>query len=266
MIKLAISGCSGRMGKAVVQAALNDESVQIVAGTVSKQSLSLTTDIGILAGVGHLNLMPVSHIAQAASFDILIDFTHPQSTLENLSFCLQQQKKLIIGTTGFTAEQEQLIKKASQDIAIVYSPNMSLGVNLCFYLLAQAAKALGKKADIEIIEAHHRHKIDAPSGTALKMGEIISETLGYNLSDAAVYSRQGETGPRQNQTIGFSCIRAGDIVGDHTVLFALDGERVEITHRASSRQAFAAGAIQAAKWLSQQPSGLYTMGNVLGIG
>jgi 4-hydroxy-tetrahydrodipicolinate reductase len=198
-------------------------------------------------------------------FDVLIDFTHPTVTLKNLAFCRKAGKAMIIGTTGFTVEEKQLLAEAGKDIPIVFAANFSVGVNLCLKLLDTAARVLGDDVDIEITEAHHRHKVDAPSGTAMRMGEVIADALGRDLKEVAVYGREGQTGARDRQTIGFATIRAGDIVGDHTVLFAADGERVEITHKASSRMTFAKGAVRAALWLEGRDAGLYDMQDVLDL-
>ena len=198
-------------------------------------------------------------------FDVLIDFTRPEPTLANLEICRQAGRRAVIGTTGFSEQEKAQIKAAAQDIGVVFAPNMSVGVNLCLKLLDVAARVLGDEVDIEVIEAHHRHKVDAPSGTALRMGEVVAEALGRDLKDCAVYGREGHTGERDRKTIGFETIRAGDIVGDHTVLFAGTGERIEITHKASSRMTFANGAIRAASWLTGQKTGLYDMRDVLGL-
>jgi 4-hydroxy-tetrahydrodipicolinate reductase len=198
-------------------------------------------------------------------FDVLIDFTHPSVTLRNLALCRQAGKAMIIGTTGFSAEEKQLLAEAGKEIPIVFAANFSVGVNLCLKLLDTAARVLGDEVDIEIIEAHHRHKVDAPSGTALRMGEVVAQALGRDLAEVAVYGREGQTGARERQTIGFATVRAGDVVGDHTVLFAGDGERVEITHKASSRMTFAKGAVRAALWLEGREAGLYDMQDVLDL-
>ena len=198
-------------------------------------------------------------------FDVLIDFTRPEATLEYLAICQKAGKGMVIGTTGFSDEELLLIEKAANDIAIVFSPNMSIGVNLTLKLLETAAKVFGEDADIEIIETHHRYKVDAPSGTALKMGEVVANALGRDLSVCAVYGREGIEEPRERQTIGFSTIRGGDVVGDHTVSFFMEGERVEITHKASSRMTFANGAIRAANWLVGKQSKLYSMQDVLNL-
>ncbi|MDH3343478.1 MAG: 4-hydroxy-tetrahydrodipicolinate reductase, partial [Gammaproteobacteria bacterium] len=196
---------------------------------------------------------------------VLIDFSSPEATLDNLAFCIAHDKGIVIGTTGFSDEQKQHISEAAKHISVMFAPNMSVGVNLCFKLLDMAARVLGDDVDIEIIEAHHRHKVDAPSGTALRMGEVVADALGRNLEECAVYGREGISGERDRKTIGFETIRAGDIVGDHTVMFAAEGERVEITHKASSRMTFANGAVRAAIWLQDQEAGLYDMQDVLGL-
>jgi 4-hydroxy-tetrahydrodipicolinate reductase len=198
-------------------------------------------------------------------FDVLIDFTRPEATLAHLEICRASGRRIVIGTTGFSDEQRSLIEVAGKEIGIVIAPNMGVGVNLCFKLLDIAAKVLGDEVDIEVIEAHHRHKVDAPSGTALRMGEIVATALGRDLKDCAVYGREGHTGPRERKTIGFETIRAGDIVGEHTVMFAADGERVEITHKASSRLTFANGALRAAGWLMSKGKGVFDMQDVLGL-
>lgn len=266
MLRVAIAGCSGRMGKALVQAAVLEKDLQLTAGTVTRNNALVNTDVGLIAGIQTLNFKPSDDIHKVIDqFDVLIDFTIPASTLQHLSLCKKHHKKMVIGTTGFNDEQKNRIQEASEIIPIVFAPNTSVGMNICYELIKQAAAVLGDTVDIEIIEAHHRHKIDAPSGTALKMGEVIAQTLGRDLNEVAVFDRHGITGERERQTIGFSTIRGGDTVGDHTVLFACSGERIEITHRASSRQAFATGAIRAAKWLSDKKSGLYGMSDVLGF-
>ncbi len=264
MLRLAIAGCNGRMGKSLVQAAMTGIDVIVTAATVSPGSLLTDIDVGTLAGIPPIGIKPVDDLSLAMDdFDVLIDFTTPESTLSHLRLCQKYGRKLVIGTTGFNAEQKTIIQEMSQEIAIVFAPNTSVGVNLCYELLKQAAKILGDDVDIEIIEAHHRNKVDAPSGTALKMGETICKTLGRNMDEVAQYGRQGMTGIRDKKTIGFSSIRAADIVGEHTVIFASEGERVEITHRATNRSTFAHGAIRAAKWLESKREGLYSMADVL---
>lgn len=264
MINIGVVGVTGRMGKAIVQAVTENPETQLSAAIQHENSSLLGVDAGELANVGKLNI-PIVASLQGADFDVLIDFTLVKPTLQHLDYCQQNNCRMIIGTTGFTEKQKQLINAVAKKIPVVFAPNMSVGVNLCFYLLQQAASVLGQESDIEIIETHHRHKLDAPSGTALRMGEVIADTLGRDLSKCAVYGREGVSEPRDADTIGFATVRAGDVVGDHTVLFATEGERVEITHKASSRLTFAKGAVRAAVWLIQQPSGLYDMQDVLGL-
>ena len=264
MLKLAITGVTGRMGRAVVQATTDNPEIQLSAAVQRPGSSALGMDAGELVGVGTLGV-PISESLENADFDCLVDFTLVDSALENLRFCRVNNKGIVIGTTGFNEQQQLEIKAAGSDIPVVWAPNMSVGVNLCFALLEQAAAVLGDQADIEIMETHHRHKLDSPSGTAIRMGEVIANTLGRDLEQCAVYGRQGVSEPRDRNTIGFATTRAGDVVGEHTVLFASEGERVEITHKASSRQTFAKGALRAATWLKDQPSGFYDMQDVLGL-
>lgn len=265
MTRIAIAGAAGRMGRNLVIACDEADDLQLGQALEWSQSPALGNDSGLLAGLQPNGIL-VSDSLDAANFDVLIDFTNPRSTGEQLEFCLQHQRKMVIGTTGCDAELQQRFKQAGESIALVYAPNMSVGVNLCLQLLQTAARVLGDSVDIEIIEAHHRNKVDAPSGTALQMGSVIAETLGRNLDDCAVYGREGQTGVRDRKTIGFETIRAGDIIGEHTVLFADEGERIEITHKASSRMTFARGAIRAARWIAQQERGLFAMQDVLGLG
>ncbi len=219
-----------------------------------------------MAGIGRNNIQVVASLHDVADdFDVLIDFSIPAVTAANAAFCLEHGKKMVIGTTGLDDNQLQQVQMASQTNAICMASNYATGVNLCFKLAELAASVLGDEVDIEISEAHHRHKIDAPSGTALSLGESVASALGRDLKDVAVYGREGQTGARDRQTIGFATVRAGDIVGDHTVLFAAEGERIEITHKASSRMAFARGAVRAAKWLATRESGLFDMQDVLGL-
>ncbi len=266
MTRIAIAGATGRMGKALIEACQQNKDVQLTAAFDHGGCKALGNDAGELAGVGHLGIAVGSDVAaHTDAFDVLIDFTRPEATLAHLAICREAGKRLVIGTTGFSPEQREEIAAASRDIGIVFAPNMSVGVNLCFKLLDLAARVLGDEVDIEIIEAHHRHKVDAPSGTALRMGEVVADALGRDLKDCAVYGREGVTGERDRKTIGFATIRAGDIVGDHTVLFAGAGERVEITHKASSRLTFANGALRAAGWLMARDQGLFDMQDVLNL-
>jgi 4-hydroxy-tetrahydrodipicolinate reductase len=266
MIRIAIPGAAGRMGRSLIDACAQSDAVQLGAATERAGHELLGSDAGMVAGVGELGVTILEDMAsRIGHFDVLIDFTAPAVTLNHLALCRQHGKCMVIGTTGFSAAQKQQIEAAARDIALVMAPNMSVGVNLCLKLLDTAARVLGDTVDIEVIEAHHRHKVDAPSGTALRMGEVIASALGRDLKDCAVYGREGISGARERRTIGFETIRAGDIVGDHTVLFAADGERVEITHKASSRMTFASGAVRAAAWVHGRSPGLYDMQDVLGL-
>lgn len=265
MTRIAITGAAGRMGKTLLEAVNQTEGTEVAVALERPGSSVVGVDAGELAGIGMLGVTVVDDIAASDAFDVLIDFTRPEVTLANLAQCRQRGSAMVIGTTGFTDAQKAELAAAAKDIPIVFAPNMSVGVNLCLKLLEMAAKVLGDTVDIEVIEAHHRHKVDAPSGTALRMGEVVADALGRDLKDCAVYGREGVTGERDRKTIGFETIRAGDIVGDHTVLFAGDGERVEITHKASSRMTFAGGAVRAAQWLEGRTAGLYDMQDVLGL-
>ena len=266
MIKAAICGAAGRMGKTILE--VIGEADGIAAGAAIEQSSSpaLGLDAGAQAGIGTLGVSVTDDLdAVMDDFDVLIDFTRADAVLENLERCRAGGKKVVIGTTGLSADQQQTLRAASEEIAIVFAPNMSVGVNLCFKLAELAAQVVGDSTDIEIIEAHHNRKIDAPSGTAVRLGEIVAETLGRNLEECAVYGRQGVTGPRARKTIGFETIRAGDIVGEHTLMFAGAGERVEIRHVATNRKTFATGAVRAAQWIMDKETGLYSMQDVLGL-
>jgi len=243
MTKIAITGSNGRMGRALIRA------VKINPDVSQGPMLNRGDDINLVL----------------KDFDVLIDFTRPEATLNALSICQNAGKAMVIGTTGFNDEALKIIDQASSDIPIVFAPNMSVGVNLTLKLLETTAKVIGTDSNIEIVEAHHRHKVDAPSGTALKMGEVIANALGRNLSECAVYGREGTEQPRDKQTIGFSSIRGGDVVGEHSVTFFMEGERVEITHKASSRMTYANGAIKACQWLTNKANGLYSMQDVLDL-
>ncbi len=264
--QIAVTGAAGRMGRHLIEACRDAPDVALSAGLERPGSAMIGLDAGEMAGLGILGVRIGDDLSAATrAFDVLIDFTRPDVTLKNLEICRAAGRRMVIGTTGFTPEQTRHVADAAKDIAIVMAPNMSVGVNLCFKLLETAARILGDEVDIEIIEAHHRHKIDAPSGTALRMGEVIAHALGRDLKQCAVYGREGVTGERDRNTIGFATVRAGDVVGDHTVLFAGLGERVEITHKASSRMTFAKGAVRAAGWLVQRERGLFDMQDVLGL-
>ena len=266
MLNIAVAGAGGRMGRTIIEACQQTDTCQVTAAIERPESSLVGSDAGELAGIGKINVSIAASLADVVNdFDVLIDFTSIESTLNNLQFCKDNNKKIIIGTTGFSDQQKQTIQSTANDIAIVFAPNMSVGVNLCLKLLQTAAQVLGDSVDIEVVEAHHRHKVDAPSGTALRMGEVVAEALGRDLNDCAVYGREGQTGERERTTIGFETIRAGDIVGEHTVMFADIGERVEITHKASSRMTFAKGAVRAALWLKDKDKGLFDMQDVLGL-
>lgn len=266
MQRIAVMGAAGRMGKTLIEAVQQADGAQLSAAVDRPDSSLVGADAGELAALGKLGVSLVGDLSAVLDqFDVLIDFTHPSVTLKNLDICRRAGKAMVIGTTGFSVEEKQLLADAGKDIPIVFAANFSVGVNLCLKLLDTAARVLGDEVDIEIIEAHHRHKVDAPSGTALRMGEVIADALGRDLQKVAVYGREGQTGARARDTIGFATVRAGDVVGDHTVLFAADGERVEITHKASSRMTFAKGAVRSALWLNQRAPGLYDMQDVLGL-
>lgn len=264
-MRVAITGAAGRMGRTLT--GMIDQAQDLTLGAAFERGSSdaVGTDAGQLAGVGPLGV-PVSADVSAAldQFDVLIDFSVPEATLAMLPVLVEADKKLVIGTTGFDLEGQAAIERAAETIAVLKSPNMSVGINVVFRLIEMAARALGEDVDVEVIEAHHRHKIDAPSGTAVRMGEILAGALGRDLEKDAVYGRRGVTGERDRRAIGFSVVRGGDIVGDHTVLYAGTGERIEITHRAQSRANFAQGALRAARFLAQQPRGLFDMQDVIG--
>ena len=267
-INIAVTGVSGRMGASIVKTVIEESnknsSVQLSAGIQYPDGGIVGQDVGVVCGLGELNL-PVFAQLSEADFDVLIDFSTVTSSMENLNYCQQHNKALVLGVTGFSDEQKKRIDQAAENIPIVFAPNMSVGVNLAFHVLDLVARVIGEDNDIEIIEAHHKHKVDAPSGTALRMGEVIASALGRSLNDCAIYGREGYTGERDSKTIGFSTIRAGSVVGDHTVMFANESERFEITHKAESRMTFANGAVRAAKWLATQSQGLYDMQDVLGL-
>jgi 4-hydroxy-tetrahydrodipicolinate reductase len=266
MVRIAINGAAGRMGRALVEACMQYPDSTLGAAVDLPESGCTGKDAGTAAGIGECGVKISDSLQQSLdAFDVLIDFTRPAPSLAALEVCRAHGKKMVIGTTGFSEKQKQQIQQAAQSIGIVFAPNMSVGVNLSLKLLELTAKVLGDEVDIEIIEAHHRHKVDAPSGTALRMGEVIANTLGRKLSEHAVYGREGNTGERNRKTIGFQTIRAGDIIGDHTVMFADIGERIEISHKASSRMTFAKGAMRAAAWIASRKKGLYDMQDVLSL-
>ena len=241
MTRIAINGSKGKMGQALIEAINSSSQSDFGAGFDKGDNL----------------------IDSISNFEVLIDFSRPEASLNAIAVCKDAGKAMVIGTTGFTDSELELIGQASKEIPIVFAPNMSVGVNLTLKILETSAKVIGPDSSIEIIEAHHRYKVDSPSGTALKMGEVIANALGRDLSECAIYGREGIEEPRDMNTIGFSSIRGGDVVGEHTVAFFMDGERVEITHKASSRMIYANGAVRAANWLSDKSSGLYSMQDVL---
>jgi len=264
-LKLAIAGAAGRMGRALIEAVAGASDLKLAGALERTGHPALGRDAGesggALCGV-RLGADPVSVIAGC---DVLIDFTRPEGTLANLAACRRHGVRMVIGTTGFSEAQKQEIAAAAREVGIVMSPNFSVGVNVAFRLLEVAAGALGPGYDVEIVEAHHRHKVDAPSGTALRMGEVVAKALDRDLAKDAVYGREGVTGERKTETIGFATVRGGDTVGDHSVLFLGNGERLEIAHRASSRFNFANGALRAARFVASRKTGLYDMADVLGF-
>ena len=265
-IPVAIAGAAGRMGRMLVQAVHAEAGTAVAVAVEREDEPHVGADAGTVAGIGEIGVKiegSLDRVLDAA--EVCIDFTMPGPTVEHARACRTRRRAMVVGTTGLSADQLAALADAARDIAIVHAPNMSVGVNLCFRLLDVAARALGDSVDIEIIEAHHRNKADAPSGTAVRMGEIIAAALGRDLAECAIYGREGRTGARDRRTIGFETIRAGDIVGEHTVMFGGEGERIELTHRSASRANFAAGAVRAARWVVGRPPGLYDMQDVLGL-
>ncbi|MCL4168839.1 UNVERIFIED_CONTAM: hypothetical protein GTU68_030571 [Idotea baltica] len=254
MTRIGVTGASGRMGRSLIEAVLADQRARLSAAIVRAGN-----------SLGPVDVLCSDNLAeQLDNFDVLIDFTNPETTLANARSCSSMGKKMVVGTTGFSPDQFAELESLAGLTPICFAANYSTGVNLVLKILETVSKTLGDDSDIEIVEAHHRHKVDAPSGTALAMGEVVAGALDRNLEDCAIYGREGITGERDRKTIGFSTVRAGDIVGDHTVLFASEGERVEITHKASSRMAFSRGAVRAACWIDEQePGRLYSMMDVL---
>ncbi|GED23119.1 4-hydroxy-tetrahydrodipicolinate reductase [Halomonas halmophila] len=267
MTRIAIVGVAGRMGRTLVNAVQQDTEASLAGGIVEPGSSLVGVDLGELAGQGRLGVAAVDDPARIADdIDVLIDFTAPRVTLDNLAFCATHGKRMVIGTTGLSEAELAELDGYRERVPMVFAPNMSVGVNLTLQLLQTAARALGDEGyDIEVIESHHRHKVDAPSGTALKMGEVMADVLERPLKEYGVFERVGQCGPRTDKEIGFATLRAGDIVGEHTVMFATEGERVEITHKASSRMTFAKGAVRAARWVAGQSAGRYDMQDVLGL-
>lgn len=264
-LRVAVAGASGRMGRMLIEAIVEADDLQLAGALDQPGSPSIGQDAAAFLGrPAGVPVLADLHEGLATA-QVLIDFTRPEGTLAHLAACEAAGVKMVIGTTGFDPAGKARIDAASRRIAIMMAPNMSIGVNLMLRLLDQAARALDRGYDIEVIEAHHRHKVDAPSGTALQMGEVLAAALGRDLADCAVYARHGITGPRDPSSIGFAAVRGGDIIGDHTVLFAGTGERIEISHRSSSRATYAQGALRAARFLAGHAQGLYGMDDVLGM-
>lgn len=265
-INVGVIGAGGRMGRMLIEAVQENPQTTLNAAIERQHSSLVGADAGEVAAIGRLDVQIVDDLkAVIKDIDVLIDFSLPDATEQNMQICAANKVAMVIGTTGFNEQQEQVLAEASKQIAIVYAGNYSTGVNLSLKLLGMAAKAFGNDADVEVIEAHHKHKIDAPSGTAYMMAEAVAEARGQNLKDVAVYGREGQTGERKAGSIGIHAIRGGEIIGDHTVMFIADGEVVEITHRARARMTFAAGAVRAATWVIKQEVGQYNMQDVLGL-
>lgn len=263
-IRIAVVGAAGRMGGALIRAIHADSQLQLGCALEHAQSKSLTQDAGALAGVGKLDC-PIIEQADGQHFDVMIDFSTPTTTINNIAFCEKSGNAIVIGTTGMDDEMMLQMQQAAKTIPILFSANYSVGINVLIKCLKMATAAMGEQSDIEIIEAHHRHKVDAPSGTALMLGEAIAGQMGTTVTKRGVFTRHGQIGERENNTIGFSTIRGGDIAGEHHVIFIGESERLELGHRATDRKIFAAGALRAAKWLSSQPVGLYDMDHVLNL-
>lgn len=263
-IRYAIAGSAGRMGRMLIETVLTSDDGVLAAALEHADSPFIGKDAGELVGSA-CGVKITADLAALVDCDVLIDFTRPEGTLEHLKACQQHKTGIIIGTTGFDAAGKAAIESAAKSIPVVFAPNMAVGVNAVFKLLDVAARILSEGYDIEVIEAHHRHKVDAPSGTALRMGEVVAKALGRTLEEDAIYGREGHTGERPAQQIGFSTIRGGDIVGDHTVLFAGLGERIEITHKSASRMPYASGSLRAARFMRGKQNGLFDMQDVLGL-
>lgn len=266
IINIGVIGAGGRMGRMLIEAVQDNPKTTLSAAIERQGSSLIGADAGEVASIGRLDIKIVDDlVAVINDIDVLVDFSLPDATEQNMQICAEHKVAMVIGTTGFNEQQEQVLTEASKHMAVVYAGNYSTGVNLSLKLLGIAAKAFGNEADVEIIEAHHKHKVDAPSGTAYMMAEAVAEARGQNLKDVVIYGREGQTGARGAGTIGIHAIRGGEIIGDHTVMFIADGEVIEITHRARARMTFAAGAIRAATWVMQQKAGQYNMQDVLGL-
>jgi 4-hydroxy-tetrahydrodipicolinate reductase len=263
-MRIAIAGASGRMGHMLIEAVLGHPDLTLAVALARTGSPALGQDSGSFLGKD-TGVFITDDLDALGNADCLIDFTRPEGTLKHLEACVRHGTKMVIGTTGFDSDGRDAIASAAAHIAIVFAPNMSVGVNATLKIIELAARILNSGYDVEVFEAHHRRKVDAPSGTALKMGETVAGAWGVNLNDVATWTREGETGPRETGTIGFSVVRGGDIVGDHTVFFCGTGERLEITHRSTSRATYAEGSLRAAKFLAEKSTGLYDMHAVLGL-
>ncbi len=264
MIKVSVVGAAGRMGRRILYLLNQDQEVSVVGACEAAGSSALDSDAGVLSGVGEIGVKVSSHIEESSSdADVIVDFTIPSATLDNAAYASQNGKSMVIGTTGFTKEENKRFKAITGNIPCVIAPNMSVGMNVTFEITKQLAQVLGDDFDIEIIEVHHRHKVDAPSGTALKLGRSAAEGSGRNFDKVAKFARRGAIGERKEDEIGIQTIRGGDIVGEHTVMFIGNGERIELTHRATNRDNFAKGVVRAVKWIDGKPPGLYTMRDVL---
>jgi 4-hydroxy-tetrahydrodipicolinate reductase len=264
-VRIAIAGASGRMGRMLAETALRDERIELAAAFERRGCEAIGRSVGELCGAACALRITDDFAAGLAGLDCLIDFTRPEGTLAHLEACRRHRVGMVIGTTGFDAAGRQAIVEAAHEIPIVFAPNMSVGVNVVLKLLDTAARILSEGYDIEIVEAHHRHKVDSPSGTALRMGEVVAQALGRDLRQCAIYGREGVTGERDPSTIGFATVRGGDIVGDHTVMFCGTGERVEVSHKAGSRMPYALGLMRAAAFLADKANGLFDMQDVLGL-
>ena len=266
MTRIAVCGAGGRMGRALIAAVHAADGATLTAAVERAESSLIGADAGELAGIGRLGVTLAGSLAEVIDqFDVVIDFTAPAATVAHLALCQAHGKAIVIGTTGLNEEQKQQVAAAAAQVPVVYSGNYSVGVNVSLKLLEMAAKTFGDTVDIDVLEAHHRHKVDAPSGTALMMGEAVAGALGRDLKEVAVYAREGHTGPRQREQIGFQTLRGGDTVGDHTVFFFGEGERVEIRHVATNRANFAVGAVRAALWSAAKAPALYDMRDVLNL-
>ena len=264
-IRIVVVGATGKMGQTLIEEIFNDKDMALCAAVDVASSSLIDSDAGSLLGLKTDVLISKELTEIHAHSDILIDFTRPEASLKYLDFCLAHNINYVLGTTGFNDDEKEKIYSAAKKIAICFAPNMSVGVNLLISLVEAATKVLHREFDIEIIEAHHRHKVDSPSGTALRLGEAVAKSAGLSLKENSIFYREGNMAPRKSTEIGFSTIRGGDIVGDHTVLFAGDGERIELTHKASSRKTFAKGAIRAAKFITAKNSGLFDILDVLNL-